>query len=46
VHSETGDVFVAKILERDVASVVTLTVVVTDNSANPKQQATGRQIRL
>ncbi len=41
VSPETGEVRVANRLDREMAAVVTLTVVVTDISATPLQTGTG-----
>lgn len=42
----TGVVFVAKPLKRDIAPLIRLTVVVTDESAPTVQQGTGRLSKI
>lgn len=41
MDSRTGEVFVAKKLKRDIASIVTLPVIVTDESAPTLQEGRG-----
>ena len=44
VNASTGQVFVAQPLDRNVAAIVTLTVVITDHSAEPAQHGYGNLV--
>lgn len=46
VRASNGDIIVAKPIDRNIAAIVSLSVVVTDTSAPDVQQATGYFIHL
>jgi len=43
IGKDTGEIEVASVLRRDIAAVVTLTVIVTDTSANYPQEGKGKE---